>query len=261
MLRFREALLFIFLFVLIFFLVALPQTSDAALGYTASRYNINSLCYISTDVVEVSLARHQAANRFAEDTFTATVLETLGGDYKVGDTIELPYPQVPLPLYPCSLCILFIARKQFQPNFQDGKAIPPQVNEVMPVDVLNHVHRYSQWWSLLSVAGSKPEDDPDEQRYPQLKDECRTIKSRWAAVNQVRPLLSLPFRQQDVPAVQKLRLQRQPFLTANPNSDDLIEEVIHAQLADLRDPASHHLNALIDRINLISAFQHIIAVH
>ena len=82
--------------------------------YVAPKYNLDSLCYISTDVVEASLVQHPGAGNFAEDTFTATVLSTLSGDYKPSDKIGLSYNQIVLPpQHSCSLCILFIARKDF----------------------------------------------------------------------------------------------------------------------------------------------------
>ncbi len=84
-----------------------PVVSRGEVSYVPPRYNLDSLCYLSTDVVEASLVRHQAERRSYEDTFTAMVLDTLGSDYKIGDKIELPYTQVILPPHPCSLCILY----------------------------------------------------------------------------------------------------------------------------------------------------------
>ena len=239
-----------------------PFLSCAEIGYARPpRYNLDSLCYLSTDVVKVSLVRHQSSNRFGGDTFTATVLNTLGGDYKIGDKIELPYTQVILPPHPCSFCILFIAREQFQLDMTGAKVMPPQVTEILPVDAVGRVHRYFQWEQLFTRPDEVPEKDPDEQSHPMLIEECNIIKSRWTAVNQVRPLLSHPLRQENVPDVMRVYHQHQQYVAGSEGLEDVIADAFHARLADYRNPASHQSDDLVRRINFIFALEHIVAVH
>ncbi len=223
--------------------------------------NLDSLCYISTDTVEVSLVRHSGVRDFANDTFTATVINTLGGDYKCGDKIELPYNQVILPpQHSCSHCILFISRKDFQLDLENAMTIPPQVNEVLPIDEFDRVQRYFQWINQQNTVTSKG-GDAAEQSYPKLADERQIIISRWAVVNQMRPLLSHALCQEDVVILLKLNRQRLHLRKATLGLDDVIDELIQARLTDLHNPASQQSAKLASAIRFAGAIQHVICGH
>ncbi len=258
MLRFRK----LFLPLLLVVIASEVSPCRAVNIYAAPKYNLDSLCYISTDIVEASLVRHSSAGNFAYDTFTATVLDTLGGDYKVGDKIDLPYNQIVLPpQHSCSLCILFIARKDFQLDLEDAKTTFPKVQEVLPVDEFGRVQRYFQWNSQVSTSSPSAEDDPAEQKFPTVTEECQAIVLRWAAVDQMRPLLSHALRQEDVIHLLNVNRQRLRSRGPSPTLEDVIGEVIHARLTDLHNPASHQSAALAYNIRIAGILQHIICVH
>ena len=194
-------------------LVLLPVPSRAALIQT---YDLTTLCFLSTDVVEARLTRHHLPGQPEwNDKFTATVLNPLEGHFHAGDQIKgldlSPYD----PAGTGQCCILFLAPNTvFLP-------VPPKDAQTRTVDVLlvdshNRVRRYFQradpgglvaeGFTRISLPPSSKrtithhgsavyiyqenssftENDAAEQKYPTLAEERRLITSKWAAVKKLK---------------------------------------------------------------------------
>lgn len=267
MLRFRK----LFVFPLLAFLAFLPCPGFAALIYT---YDLDSLCYMSTDVVEATLLRrHTSGQEEWKDTFTATVAASIAGQYHVGDKIGLLDLTLYDPAASGQRCILFIARKQFYIHLQPSEVIAPEVTDMLLIDRRHHVRRYFQWmnpggllaegfspfppihlelvpkhkrshdahWrkTVTLVSGTGPEDDSSEQSYPADTKECEIIALKWAAINQLRPLLSHDPHAADVSALLDLLRHRPGDRPRySPEFSDSIALTICSRLADLNDPAA-----------------------
>ncbi len=216
----------------------LPRPGFAAL---ISRFDLESLCYVSTDAVEATLVRHHAAGHQEwEDRFTATVVSAIAGQYKPGDKIG------PLDLYLYApnadgqRCILFITRKEIQFDTLSPKRIPPKAVDMLLIDSRNQVWRYYQWsnpggltaadGSLGGRQGQFSAASP-ETHGPALAAERAIIAAKWAAVDHLRPLLARKPARADVPALQALvRTRRCP---SGPGLQNLIVGLAEERLARL----------------------------
>lgn len=218
MLRIRQ-LLFAMLLVLF---ALLPRPVSAAL---IPRYDLESLSYMSTDVVEATLTRYPIAG-LQEDRFTATVTASITGKFHPGDKIS----GLDLSLYDPNAngqrCILFIARKQFQFYVLPSPTIPPEAVDMLLIDSHNRVERYYQ----RSNPGGLTADN--NSKSPTLTAERSTIAAKWAAVDRVRPLLSHELRREDIPAFQALiEARRSP---SGPGLQNIIREIAKDRLDTLR---------------------------
>lgn len=128
------------------------------------------------------------------------------------------------------------------------------------MDAVSRVHRYSQWERLFTRPDEAPEKDPDEQSHLMPIEECNIIKSRWTAVNQMRPLLSHPLRQENVPEAMRVYHQHQQFVAGSEGLEDVIDDAFHARFADYRNPAPHQSDDLVRRISFISVLEHLVRV-
>ena len=234
-------------------LALLPRPSYAVLIPT---YDLESLCYMSTAVVEAAIVRHHVAGQEeSKDTFTATVVFPIAGQYRVGGKIG----SLDLTLYdPAATgqpCILFIARKQFYFSGQPSETISPRVTDVLLLDKHGRVRRYFQWSNpggmvaegyvdsiyLQAVKTRKgvtthqmkprQEDDAAEQTYPTLAAERSIIAAKWAAVGRLRPLLARKPTRADIPALQALVRERR--YTSGPGLQNVVGEVAQERLAEL----------------------------
>lgn len=258
MLRFSKAFPMLALMICLDALLPAP----AVLAQNAPVYNLDSLCFLSTDVVQATIVRHPAGPKRNDlDTFTATVVDPLEGEYRSGDKIEITGIEAAHCLRPCSQAILFIARKKFQLDEQSAEVIAPQITDLLPIDSEGRVRRYRQWSSIIGTNAPETVDNAAEQKYPALAEECKIIRARWIAVGKVRPFLFHPLRQEDVPALLNLDRQRLNSRGETPGMEDVVGQAAYARLMDLRDPASRRSAQLVYRINLIAVFERVIVFH
>lgn len=227
-------------------------------------YDLDTLCFMSTDVVEARLIQHHQPNQKQWDgTFTATVLSTLAGKYKAGDQINSLDVELYNPVRAGQRCLLFIARKQFYFAYlQPPEAIPPQVTDMFLIDTQNRVRRYFQWsnpggllaegysisWVFPNINSAKPvagvekttNSDSRERTYPTFAEERQIVASKWAAVDKLRPLLSHEPRREDAPILLTLLRERRNHREHSVGGqalEDGIAQTICTRLADLRDPS------------------------
>ena len=235
-------------------LALLPRPGSAVFIPT---YDLESLCLMSTDVVEATLVRrHVGGQEEWKDTFTATVVSPVAGQCCVGDRIG---PLLDLTLYDPAAsgqrCILFIAHKQFYFSEQPSETIPPRVTDMLLLDGHNRVRRYFQWSNPggmvaegygdsvylqavktkggVATSQMKPrqENDATEQTYPTLAAERSIIAVKWAAVDRLRPLLAQKPTRADVLALQALvRARRYP---SGPGLQNVTRKVAQERLAEL----------------------------
>ncbi len=218
--RLRQ-LLFAALLVLFAFL---PRPVSAA---PIPRYDLESLCYMSTDVVEATLARHHISGlQESEDQFTATVTTSLVGKYHPGDKIDALSLSLYNPSANGQRCLLFITRKQFQFYALPSPAIPPEAVDMLLIDRHNWVVRYYQ----RSNPGGLTADN--NSKSPTLYAERSAIAAKWAAVDRLRPLLSHELRREDIPVFQSLiEARRSP---SGPGLQNIIREIAKDRLDTLR---------------------------
>ena len=218
--RFRQLLFagFLVLFAL------LPRSVSAA---PIPRYDLESLCYMSTDVVEATIVRHHIAELSeGDDRFTATVTSSIAGRYHPSDKVA----NLDLTLYNPNAagqhCILFIARKQFQFYVLPSPAISPEVVDMLLIGSRSRVQRYYQYSNpggLTTTASLQS---------PILAAERSAISAKWAAVDRLRPLLSRPLRREDIPVFQSLIQVRRSF--SGPGLQNIICEIAKDRLDTLR---------------------------
>ena len=156
------------------------------------RYDLQSVCYMSTDVVEATLVRcHQPGKPEWNDTYTATVLNTLAGNHKAGDQIKRLDMQLYSPDQISRHCILFLAPAGYLDRNRFQKGGLPEVVDMMLVDNKGSVHRYFQ----RSDPGLLVADYSSHRKYPTLAGEYAVIMSAWAAAKKLKvPPLGLPYK-------------------------------------------------------------------
>ena len=230
--RFFLALLAVFAF--------LPRPSFAAL---IPRYDLESLCYLSTDVVEASLDGYKTNP--AAVSGMATVTASLIGRYHAGDEVAISGLDLYTPARPGQRCLLFIARRQFTFDAQPPKTIGQRVVDMLFIDKYNRVQRYFQ---TSNPGGLLAEDYPLpgsnafvlnayvlDKKCPTLAAERSAIAAEWAKVDRIRPLLSHLPLPKDVPALQALvRERRQPSI---PRQQNIVCKIAEERLAELHIPA------------------------
>jgi len=236
------------LLLLLLTIAALPCPCRAA---TIRTYDLDSLCFMSTDVVEATLVWHHVpGQKLWQDTLLATVDRSIAGQYQVGDQIAKLDFGMYSPAMSQQRCILFIVRKQFTFQLQPSETIAPHLTDMLLIDAHENVRRYFQLMNpggLLAqgyfrsggMYGAVIEYYTKGQTYPTLAEERKIIASKWAAIYQLRPLLSHDPRPEDVPVLLELLRERQ--LPNNPlewnKPQDGLAETICSRLADLNDPA------------------------
>ena len=192
----------------------LPASSRAAL---ISTYDLTTLCFLSTDVVEARLTRHHLSGQEEwKDTFTATVLNPLQGKLKAGDRVSGLDLTSYDPAQTGRRCLLFLTPNTLA-SPSPARAVPRRVVDMLLIDSHDRVRRYFQWsnpgglvaegFRLVPVAppSSKKitrehgalvysyqendgfvEDDSAEPRYRTRAEERLLIASRWAVAKQLQ---------------------------------------------------------------------------
>lgn len=204
-------------------LTALPYPVHAAL---IQRYDLESLCYMSTDVVEATLTRnHITGLQEEDDRFTATVTSSITGKFHPGDKIgDLNLSRYD-PNANGQRCILFVARKQFQFHVSPSPACPLKAVDMLLIDSHNRMQRYYQTQNPGGLTAAS------NVQAPTLHAERSAIAAKWAAVDRLRPLLSHPLRREDIPAFEVLiQARRSP---SGPGPRSIIREIAQDRVATL----------------------------
>ncbi len=175
-------------------------------------YDLATLCFQSTAVVEARIVRHHLSGQEEwKDTFTATVTSPLEGGFHAGDPIFGLDLSLYDPARTGQRCLLFLARDT------PASAEPPRVVSMLLVDSRSRVRRYYQesnpgglvaeGFRLVPIAPPSHikvtrrhghlvysyqendgyvEDDSAEPRYPALADERALILTKWTAAKKLK---------------------------------------------------------------------------
>jgi hypothetical protein len=208
-------------------------------------YDLNSLVYMSTDIVIADLSEG------AEHKFTATVTETLYGSLQPNDRLDTltPFLIYFQPMEHRMSVVLFLDRRPHQYDFLHSDAakspfaVPP--SGVYLIDAYQHVHEYfqmnnpgpyvAQGYSYF-VEKTVPTKDQD-LALPSLDEVKGRIAAAVRSVEHVRSLLDKVAEPSDAPALMKLA----NTMSASQSDCDLrMADAIHdravQQLHSLRDP-------------------------
>ena len=244
-------------FRIVLFLLLLPIfifLSCPCSAYETVTYDVDSLCYMSSDVVEAMLTCcHCAGEEAWKDTVTATVTRTLEGSYKSGDQIVGTSLLGFFPAQTGQRCILFIARKEFYSVRGPSCPVAPGLLDMLLIDGRGHVRRYYQFCNpgpqlaedYTVGALSDLERDPDtavpalevgsdaaEKAYPMLEAECLIIRATWTKMEKLRSLLARPPRPEDVLVLQAIARERHH--TSRPGlQKNTVGEIAQQRLAEL----------------------------
>jgi len=166
---------------LIALIVLLGNSVRAAL---IPRLDLNSLCYLSTDIVEVTVVRHHTLGQEEwKDTFTAIVTNSLEGKHKAGDQLEPLGLELYSPAQTGQHSILFLAPAGFPFRNQPVKSAPLQVVDMLLVDNHNSVHRYFQ---QNNPGGLQADEYFPHRIYPTLAQERIAVVSAWVAAKKLK---------------------------------------------------------------------------
>ncbi len=173
------------------FLASLAAPSRAALIQT---YDLTTLCFLSTDVVEARLTRHHLPGQEDwKDTFTATVLNPVEGKYKAGDQISRLDCTLYNPAQTGQHCLLFLTSKQEGQDLLGRKLPPVRLVDMLLVDTQSRVRRYFQWSDPggLAAEGYIPPGLPEQsglpqQHFPTLNEARKIIGFKWDAAKRIK---------------------------------------------------------------------------
>ncbi len=179
----------LFVLLLLALIAFLESSVHAALIF---RYDLQSVCFMSTDIVEATLVRsHQPGKTEWNDTYTATVLSSLEGKHKAGDQIKKLHMQLYSPDQISRHCILFLAPAGHLDRSQISKTSSPAVVDMMLIDNKGFVHRYCQ----QSDPGLLVTDYSPSHSHPALAAERTLIMSKWATAKKLKvPPPGLPYQ-------------------------------------------------------------------
>ena len=173
-------------------LVSIALLVGSAHAALIPRYDLQSVCYMSTDIVEATLVRcHQPGKPAWSDTYTAAVLNSIEGTYKAGDQIKRLDMEQYSPDQISQHCILFVAPAGRFSSGSPVKNAPPQVVDMMLIDHKGSVHRYYQQSDPgLLVADYRP-----HQKHIAFAEERTAIMAAWvSAKNLQAPPRGLPYQ-------------------------------------------------------------------
>lgn len=187
-------------------------------------FDLTTLCFLSTDVVEARLTRHHLPGQEDwKDTFTATVISPLEGNYKAGDRIQRLYLNLYDPASTGQYCLLFLTRKQNDLYSLEKNPPPARLVDMLLIDMLlidsqSRVRRYFQWENPGGLVAERfvftehppppsemkithshgtlvyvyqehdtfEENDGAEQRLRPLAEERSLIISKWATAKKLK---------------------------------------------------------------------------
>jgi hypothetical protein len=195
--------------VLVLQVLFFARVSDAM---NMPHYDLNSLVYMSTDIVIASLSED------ADHKFTATVTETLHGSLHANQQLDTltPFLTYYRPMEDGMSVVLFLDRRPHQYDFlhtdaaKSPFAIPP--SGVYLIDAYQHVHEYFQQNNpgpyvaqgyTYFIRQSVPTKDQD-LALPSLAEIKGRITVAIESVQPVRPLLDKVAVPNDAPALIRL---------------------------------------------------------
>jgi hypothetical protein len=209
-------------------------------------YELDSLVYLSTDIVLADISKDTRGN------FTATVTEALYGSLQPGVKLDALTPFLTFfqPLNDGQKVILFLDRRPHQYDFfhQDAAkspfAVPP--SGAYLIDEYGHVHEYFQQNNPGPYVAQGYNFFFDERQVPTEKDDLtlpslQEVKGQIAAalksVIPVRNFLDQPTKAADVPALMKLLVARPRVReTCGVGMNDATASYIVKKIRSLNDP-------------------------
>ncbi|HLY16630.1 MAG TPA: hypothetical protein VKR61_05370 [Bryobacteraceae bacterium] len=215
----------------------------AACAMNLPHYDLESLVYMSTDVVTATVSVRP------EHKFVATVTGAVYGSIAAGDRLEtlsdfLGFFQ---PMEDGQRVILFLDRRPRAPNFlypeasKSPFAVAP--SGVYLIDVYQHIHEYwqqnnpgpyvAEGYSLFPQR-SAPAKEQD-LALPSLDEVKARILARLKFVQSVRPLLDKSAGRKDASALTRF-LEERSKSRAGCTGNDAIAERITEQIRSLNDP-------------------------
>jgi hypothetical protein len=195
--------------VLVLQVLLFASPSDAM---TMEHYGVNSLVYMSTDIVIANISQD------AQHKFTATVTEPLYGSLQANDRIEglTPFLGFFQPMEDGMKAVLFLDRRPRHYDFFNAEAakapfaVPP--SGVYLIDAYGHVHEYfqsnnpgpyvAQGYEYF-IERSVPTKEQD-LALPSLDAVKDRIAMAIKTVDPIRPLLGKTATRADVPALMHL---------------------------------------------------------
>jgi hypothetical protein len=237
--RFPGCGLYVALALLIFLVPLRAEAMDLP------HYDLDSLVYLSTDIVIADVAKDSKGN------FTVTVTECLYGSVQSGTKLDklTPFLMFFQPLGDGQKIVLFLDRRPHQYDFfhQDAAkssfAVPP--SGVYMIDEYGHVHEYfqqnnpgpyvAQGYSFF--VDRKDPTEKDDLSLPSLQDVKSRIAATVKSVIPVRDFLDQPTKRSDVPRLLSLLVARPRVLeTCGVEMNDAIASDIARKLRSLNDP-------------------------
>jgi hypothetical protein len=208
-------------------------------------YDLESLVYLSTDIVLADLSKDSHGN------FTAAVTEALLGSLQPGEKLDALTPFLTFfqPLNNGQKVILFLDRRPHQYDFlhQDAAkspfAVPP--SGVYLIDEYGHVHEYFQQnnpgpyvaQGYMFIPERAVPTEKDDLALPSLDEVKVRIAATVKSVMPIRNFLDQPTSAADVPALMKLLVARpRAPETCGVGMTDAVASHIVEKIRSLNDP-------------------------
>jgi len=216
-----------------------------ALAMDLLHYNLDSLVYLSTDIVLADISKDTRGN------FTATVTEPLYGSLQPCVKLDAltPFLMFFQPLNDGQKVILFLDQRPRQYDFfhQDAAkspfAVPP--SGVYLIDEYGHVHEYFQQnnpgpyvaQGYMFFPEHTVPTEKDDLALPSLDEVKARIAATVKSVIPIRALLDQPTRTADLPVLMKLLTSRPRVPeTCTVGMNDAIASDIVQKMRSLNDP-------------------------
>jgi hypothetical protein len=176
----------------------------AAPAVNLPHYDLDSLAYMSTDIVIATLSVG------SQRQFTATVADILYGNLKSGDRLET-LSQIfgsYLPMENGQRVILFLDRRPRRPDFFNPEGVAVLFSGVYLIDAYEHVHQYYQESNPGGYAaegyrfflGKLVPAKEQDLALPTLADVTSRIAASLKSVQPLRPLLDKAATRDDATA-------------------------------------------------------------
>lgn len=216
-----------------------------AVAMDLPHYDLESLVYLSTDIVLADLSKDSHGN------FTAAVTEALLGSLQPGEKLDALTPFLTFfqPLNDGQKVILFLDRRPHQYDFlhQDAAkspfAVPP--SGVYLIDEYGHVHEYFQQnnpgpyvaQGYMFIPERAVPTEKEDLALPSLDEVKVRIAATVKSVMPIRNFLDQPTSAADVPALMKLLVARpRAPETCGVGMTDAVASHIVEKIRSLNDP-------------------------
>ena len=220
----------------------LPVT---ALAMSLLHYELDSLVYLSTDIVVAHISKD------AQGKFTATVIEPLYGSLQPGARLDTltPFLAFYQPLKDGQQVVLFLDGRPHQYDFfhQDAAKSPFAVlpSGVYLIDEYQHVHEYFQpnnpgpyvAQGYMFFVEKKEPTEKDDLALPSLDEVKTRIVATVKSVQPIRAFLEKPVTRGDIPGLMQLLASRpRYFETCQLQATDTIGARVVEKLQSFNDP-------------------------